>query len=327
MSRALVRNTWLRPRPYLLYLKPTARCDLRCKICQRWQEPARTSEELSTAELRAVLALFRKLGAAIMVAWGGEPLLRQDMGDIFQAAKELGYRTSMCTNGRQLAQRVDHVMPWLDTLLCSLDGYGQTHDRARGRDGLFDQVVAGLKLARRHTDTRIKIWAALNRQNLADIEPLAELARELGIWIEYFPIARVPGYNDALVLETSELRDAFERVLALQRAGYPVWNRRDVLVKMRDDVPFRCNFGRIALQVDHRGWVHSCEDPDGSPLHTWGRWDVVDWPELFRSPRFAAAQDVLSRCGKCRLPCVVELGDSLAAAYAGMFWQSLTRSD
>ena len=53
MSHALVRNTWLNPRPYLLYLKPTARCDLRCQICQRWQEPAHASEEISTDELRA----------------------------------------------------------------------------------------------------------------------------------------------------------------------------------------------------------------------------------------------------------------------------------
>jgi len=32
------RELWLHRRPFLLYLKPTPRCDCRCLTCNRWEE-------------------------------------------------------------------------------------------------------------------------------------------------------------------------------------------------------------------------------------------------------------------------------------------------
>lgn len=316
-------NTWISPRPSLLFLKPTARCDLRCRICRRWQDPSRLDEELGLDEIRSLLARFRALGASVFIVWGGEPLLRSDLGEILKAARMLGFRTSVCTSAGRLEQRADELMPWLDTLLCSLDGAGDTHDRVRGVDGLFDRVVKGIRAARRWPGARIKLWASLHRESVGDLEAIARLARELGVYAEYFPIGRVPGYNDDLVLDAAELHDAFDRVMALRDAGYPVWNSDTVLRKMRDDVPFRCNFGRLALHVDHRGIVQSCEEPDGTPIHAWGRWDEVDWESLFRSPEYRRACEQMSHCGRCRLPCVMELSDNLVAAYGELFVQSL----
>jgi MoaA/NifB/PqqE/SkfB family radical SAM enzyme len=326
MGSSLIRNTWIAPRPYLLYFKPTDRCDCRCRTCDRWQRPSQQNNELSTDEVRVLLARFRALGATVLVLWGGEPLMREDLGEILTEAKALGYRTSMCTNGRLLHRRAGEVLPHLDTVLCSLDGFGVRHDQQRGIDGLFERVVEGLKSARENPRMRVKIWASVHAENLDDLEPLARLARDLGVWVEYFPIARVPAHNDALVLEAEGLEGAFARVLELKRAGYPVWNSERSIVKVRDSHELRCNFGRIALQVDSAGHVHSCEAPDGTALHSWGRYDAVDWEQRFRSKEFAAAREQLSHCDLCRLPCVVELSDGLVSAYAEMFWQSVTKA-
>jgi MoaA/NifB/PqqE/SkfB family radical SAM enzyme len=325
MGSSLIRSTWIAPRPYLLYFKPTDRCDCRCRTCDRWQRPSRAEEELSTDEVRDLLARFRALGASVLVLWGGEPLLREDLGEILRSAKRLGYRTSMCTNARMLHRKAGEILPQLDTVLCSLDGFGANHDRQRGIDGLFDCVVEGLKAARGNPGMRVKIWASVHAENLDDLESLAQLAKELGVWVEYFPVARVPGHNDALVLGAEGLKGAFRRVLDLKRAGFPVWNSERSILKVRDSHALRCNFGRIALQVDSAGQVHSCEAPDGSPLHPWGRYDAVDWDVLFRSEEFASAREQLSHCDLCRLPCVVELSDGLMSAYWEMFWQSVTK--
>ncbi len=294
-------------------------------MCTRWQRPSRTSDELTTEQVHDVLTRFRDLGSTVLVLWGGEPTLRTDLGPILHRAKDLGYRTSMCTNAGSLHRKHAEVLPHLDTLLCSLDGFGANHDRLRGVDGLFDRVVLALRTARNYERLRVKIWASLHTQNVDDIEPIARLARDEGVWVEYFPVARVPGYNDAMVLDAHGLRDAFGRVLALKKAGYPVWSSSSSIIKVRDSAPMRCNFGRIALQVDHRGHVYSCEDPDGTPMHSWGRYDQVDWEALFASHAFARAREELATCGKCRLPCVVELSDGLISSYATMFWQSVTR--
>lgn len=326
MGHSLVQSTWISPRPYLLYMKPTDRCDARCRTCTRWQHPSRPAEELTTGQVHEVLERFRKLGATVLVLWGGEPTLRSDLGEILAGAKTLGYRTSMCTNGNSLARKAETILPHLDTLLCSLDGFGANHDEQRGVKGMFDRVVAGIGAARAYPAMRVKIWASLHKQNLDDIEPIAKLAKELGVWVEYFPVARVAGHNDGLVLDADGTREAFSRVLAAKRAGYPVWSSEASIIKVRDSRALRCNFGRIALQVDHRGFVYSCEDPDGTPMHPWGRYDLVDWEGLFRSSEFAEAREKLAHCGKCQLPCVVELSDGLLPAYAEMFWQSVTRA-
>jgi MoaA/NifB/PqqE/SkfB family radical SAM enzyme len=325
MSYEVVHNTWIAPRPYIVYIKPTARCDCRCRICKRWQAPSDKSEEMSTEQFFDVMKLFRGFGASVLVAWGGEPLLRSDIADLFREAKRLGYRTSMCTNGRQLAKKADEVMPWLDTVLCSLDGYGPNHDAARGVDGVFERMLEGIRAAKRFEGKRIKIWASLHNDNYGDIEPIAKLAQELGVWVDFFPVATVEGHNDAMILDREGRARAFEKVIELKRAGYPIWNFDAVLRKMRDSAPFRCNFGQLALQVDHRGYVASCENPDGSPLYPWGRYDEIDWRGLFASERFRAARADLAQCGKCRMPCVMEMSDSLVASYASQFARSLVK--
>ena len=218
------------------------------------------------------------------------------------------------------------MIPHLDTVLCSLDGFGSNHDRLRGVEGLFERAVEGIKVARNKPGMRVKMWVSVHRENLDDLESIAQLARDLGVWAEYFPVAHIPGHNDTIVLDADGLKCAFERVLQLKRVGYPVWNSERSLIKVRDSRPLRCNFGRIALQVDCTGHVHSCEAPDGTPLHPWGRYDQVDWKALFASDLFASARDQLSNCGLCKLPCVVELSDGLLAAYAEMFWQSVTKN-
>ena len=325
MSLALARSALLAPRPFLLYLKPTARCDLRCAICNRWKESSSTEEELSLDEIKRVLAKFRAAGAEIVTLWGGEPTLRRDLPEILAEAKRLGMRTSMCTNCNSLAKKADAVLPNLDTLLCSLDGYGETHDAQRGVPGLFDRVMAALAEAKRFPHLRLKIWATVHTRNAGQQERLAQLAREHGAWIEFFPVSRIPGYNNATVPDAAMLAEVFAEVARLKRAGYPVWNADRVIDKMARNAPFRCNFGHASIHMDHKGTVYSCEDPAGTPIHVWGPLAGIDLEELYASAEFKAVAKRLESCGRCRLPCVVELADNLTADLGSMFLQSLTR--
>jgi MoaA/NifB/PqqE/SkfB family radical SAM enzyme len=325
MSLALARSALVQPRPFLFYLKPTARCDLRCAICNRWQETSSSEEELSLDEIRSVLAKFHAAGAQILTLWGGEPTLRRDLPEILAEAKRLGMRTSMCTNCNSLAKKADAILPNLDTLLCSLDGYGETHDAQRGVPGLFERVLAALAAAQRFPHLRLKIWATVHTRNAGQQEKLAQLAKDHGAWIEFFPVSPIPGYNNETVPSDSLLAEVFDEVARLKRAGYPIWNADRVIDKMARNAPFKCNFGRAAIHMDHKGTLYSCEDPAGTPIHVWGPHADFDPTRLYASPEFKAVSKRLESCGRCRLPCVVELADNLTADLADMFLQSVTR--
>jgi MoaA/NifB/PqqE/SkfB family radical SAM enzyme len=325
MSLALARSALLKPRPFLFYFKPTARCDLRCAICNRWQESSSSEDELSLDEIKRVLVKFRAAGAEILTMWGGEPTLRRDLPEILAEAKRLGLRTSMCTNCNSLAKKADSILPNLDTLLCSLDGYGETHDAQRGVPGLFDRVMAALAEAKRFPHVRLKIWATVHTRNAGQYERLAQLAKEHGAWIEFFPVSPIAGYNNATVPDAAMLREAFSEIARLKGAGYPIWNADRVIDKMARNAPFRCNFGHASITMDHTGRVYSCEDPAGTPLHVWGPHASIDLPKLYASAEFRAVAKRLESCDRCRLPCVVELADNLTVDLASMFVQSIAR--
>lgn len=310
----IARGAWLTRRPFLLYLKPTARCDCRCSICDRWQRPSRPSDELSLGEIKELLGRLRRAGAAVLTLWGGEPLLRDDLGAILRHAKALGFRTSLCTNGGKLAERASEIVRYLDVLLCSLDAFGARHDELRGVRGLFDRAVRGLEAAADVPSCDVRIWAVVHRESRTDVRKLAALARELGVGLEAFPLSPIAGHNDGLLLTAEARREAFREIALLGARGYPIRNPPRSLELMAAGEPFRCNFPRIAIHVDERGTLHSCEDPRGAPLRAWGKALELDPVELYRSREYQRGVKALAGCTRCLLPCVAELAGPLPRA-------------
>ncbi len=323
LTREIAIGAWVKPRPFLLYLKPTARCDLRCEICNRWKQQADSSRELSLAEIEEILVKFRRAGSVVLTLWGGEPTLRRDLPDILAMAKGMGLRTSMCSNCNALYRKAERIVPHLDVLLCSLDGLGEVHDEMRGVRGLFRRVVRSIEAARRFDHCDVKVWATVHSRNLHQIEDLAVFAREMGVGIEYFPVSPIGEYNDGTLPDRAALRDVFDHVQALKARGFPIRNPDRVLDIMGSSRPFSCNFGRIAIHLDHEGNVYSCEDPEGNPLFSWGHHSSFDPMAVFDSELFEKVSTGLRRCNKCRLPCSVELAGNLPVALAGMFRRSI----
>jgi MoaA/NifB/PqqE/SkfB family radical SAM enzyme len=315
----LARNALITRRPFLLYLKPTARCNLRCDCCSRWQSDDGPTEEITLDDIRLLLHKFRKAGCSVLTLWGGEPTLRSDLSEILSTAKALGFRTAMCTNCYLLPRHAEAILPHLDVLLCSLDGYGATHDELRATSGLFDTVMESIELSAAYPSCRAKIWASIQRNTVDQVDDLANLAQRLAVGIEFFPISLIAGYNDAIVPLPQHLEAAFGRAIELKRQGLPITNPDRALQIMRTGAFFPCNYPKIAISVDHRGAVYTCEDPDGNHLHCWGDHHRFEPDETFSSPEFRRVVTSLRQCNLCRLPCMVELSGSIMRGLMSAF--------
>jgi MoaA/NifB/PqqE/SkfB family radical SAM enzyme len=137
------------------------RCNARCGMCDSWRmKPGR---EMTAREAGEV---FTRIGALDAVRLtGGEPFLREDLGDI---AEEVMRASSpalvhVTTNGSfpdraaRLHERFSR--PRRLFFLVSLDGLEEEHDRSRGEDASFARAMAtvetlvarGARVAVNHT--------------------------------------------------------------------------------------------------------------------------------------------------------------------------------
>ncbi|MBA2747873.1 MAG: radical SAM protein [Tatlockia sp.] len=160
----------------------TYRCNARCHFCNIWAlEPPKEADYQTIAHN---LVDLRKLGVNYIDFTGGEPLLRADVGQIYQEAKRLGFMTSMTTNTILYPKKAKEVQGLVDFLNFSLDGAdAETHDRSRGVR-LFDTLVESVKIAQSLGEYPV-LNHTVTAQNYERIDEIGELGLRLGarVWL------------------------------------------------------------------------------------------------------------------------------------------------
>ncbi|MCP4605817.1 MAG: radical SAM protein [Proteobacteria bacterium] len=297
-------------RPVILYHKPTASCDCRCRFCDVWINQQAVDDVLPVEEGLRLIDQAERADMSMYVAWGGEPLLAEALPNWLRRAWDYGMRTVVCTSGSRLTERAAEIGPVTERLLLSVDGVGQKHDRLRGRPGLFAKMVAGLNEYKKYGHEVI-IWSHINRDNSDQIEEILRLAKEHKIGVEFFPTARIEGFNEKIILSGTELKDVFARIMAAKRRGWPVLNTFYTLQLMGSNRPFVCNTPQLSVQVAADGNVYACESRVIAGLEAYGHIDDLDLESLFASQKFKDTCRDLRACNACRLPCVADMSDNL----------------
>ncbi len=190
------------------------RCNLTCAHCYSTSTDKDFAGELTTAEVKAVMADLRAYGVPVLILSGGEPLMRPDLFELAHHAKSLGFYLALSTNGTLIDEAL--VAPiaavGFDYLGISLDGLALTHDVFRRRQGAFDASLQALRLCR---DAGLKVGMrfTLARDNARDLPALLDLMAEEGIHKFYLSHLNYAGRGnknkdkDALVGMTREAMD------------------------------------------------------------------------------------------------------------------------
>lgn len=127
------------PKPLSAVFVVTNRCNLTCKYCN---SPFMTDRELSLAEIEKLFDNLRATGIFRLGLTGGEPLLREDIGEIVELAKQRKFFLSMNSN-LLLYHEKHHIFNDVDFVFTSLDGPAEAHEKNRGR-GSFEGVLNGI---------------------------------------------------------------------------------------------------------------------------------------------------------------------------------------
>jgi len=261
------------PRPYTLVAELTYRCPLRCTYCSNPLSFAQHSSELDTAAWKRVLVDAEELGIVQFNLSGGEPLLRDDLGELVAQARALDLYTNLITSGIPLARErlVGLRAAGLDNLQLSIqDVSAEASDRIAGRKSFERklEVAAWVK----ELGIPLTLNIVLHRDNLDRVAEAIALAEKLGADRLELANAQYLGWalvNRAALLPTREQLD-HAREIALD-ARDRLKGRMEVLFVIPDyysEYPPACMDGwaRRFVLVTPDGLVLPCHAAHALPL-------------------------------------------------------------
>jgi MoaA/NifB/PqqE/SkfB family radical SAM enzyme len=188
-------------------------------MCPFWK---RSSKDSSIEREKAILRRIYDSGACGIAFEGGEPLLRNDLGEILAFSRLLPLHTSLVTNGTLLESRIDEIASYINGVVyVSLDGLEKTHDTIRGLSGCFRKAVRGIIASREKVSVTIN--TTIMAENIHEIEDLVKLAKELDIKTSV-AVAHEYCNTKASAPAGHEIREIAGKLVEMKKKGYPLVN-------------------------------------------------------------------------------------------------------
>ena len=264
------------PRAWNLVAELTYRCPLRCVYCSNPLDFGTVADGLDAGAWSGVFAEAAALGVVHVGLTGGEPSVRRDLEEIVAGAARAGLHPHLVTAGTALPE--ERLQALRGAGLRSVQLSLQDVDEAAS-DEIAGQSFFGRKIACARDVRRIGLPLTLNvvlhRRNLARVEALVALARELDA--DRLELANVQLHGFALVNQRSllparaQLLEAAARVREERRRSA----RPEILFVLPDwhaDRPKPCmgGWGARTLVVDPSGRVLPCHGAAALPgLEFW----------------------------------------------------------
>lgn len=179
----------------------TARCNFHCPMCYVHldaKDIAAKGQELTAAQWIDLARQAKERGMMFVLLTGGEPFVRKDFFEIYDAIKSMGLMVSINTNGSLLEGEIrQHLIdnPPFRVNVSLYGGCRETYRTMCGQDA-FDRVVNNIKaLQAAGIDVRINL--SITPYNKQDIQKIYAVAQNLGLHIKgtsyMYPPIRVNG--------------------------------------------------------------------------------------------------------------------------------------
>ncbi len=281
-----------------LILFVTNRCNLKCYFCC-YKDSLNSTGDLPLSDFEKMAKSIPRLKSLLIS--GGEPFLREDLFDIISLfIKHTGTRfISIPNNGfftdrvlkmtRSFLQKEKHAFL---TLLFSVDGFAETHDKIRGMKGSHEKAMTSvremLKIRDEFPNVRVTITTVACEENMSELEDWVEHVKKTFPTLDYhnMELSRVGMPNVDAIPNIRKINDRFQEVYrkvsqyyTMERKEnhvYPFFSQTlarllirsfdllrmdiyDKLVNKKQDWPFACLAGKTIAVVDANGDFRACE--------------------------------------------------------------------
>ncbi|MFA5062561.1 MAG: radical SAM protein [Candidatus Omnitrophota bacterium] len=234
------------------------RCSRSCIYCSRWKT---ATGEMENNEILGVIDELAKMGTRVIIFSGGEPLLRDNIGEIISYCRSKGIFTGLTSNGDLVERKINEIKE-LNVLKLSLDGPEEIHDFLRGK-GSFDKVMEAVEAAKK-VGIPVKFNTTLTRYNIGCIDFLLAKAEELDIQIKFQPVSHVHAPDrdiSDLLPEANKYQETISRLIYLKKRNPYIINSTSALkylYALPKGKKINCYAGRIICCIMPDGRVAPC---------------------------------------------------------------------
>lgn len=302
-------------RPFILSHLVTLRCDMRCPTCL-WRD--NTRPEFSTEQAKALYSDAARAGFVALALWGGEPLLRKDIGELVRHSKGEGLMNLMVTSGYLLPGKIHEVAPHMDQIILSLDHPDPlVHDKMRGIPGTHQRVLESIRAIQKdYPGVVLTINCVVSKLNSGRIGDMIELAHGLEVPISFCAMTTGRMTADGpektkepISLGGEEMSRTYRLILDRKKQGYKIFNSvkyLETFINGKRSHP--CHYPKVYMVVSSDGTIERCTNVD-APVADLARDRIGD---VLASEEFRRFQAEAEGCWNCNA------ATSMDASY---FWE------
>lgn len=262
----LLANLLKIKKPLSIWITLTNRCTSNCIYCDF---PFRKTKELTTKQIFNLVGQLKKIGTRHINLYGGEPLLRDDIGKIINYIKSKDIFISMSTNGHLVPSKIQEIKN-VDLVLLSLDGPEDVHDFHRGK-GSFKKTIRAIEILKQFN---IPIWTTtvLTQKNIGYLDYILDFAKKHSLLTNYNLLNIFPLYKKSkkLLPTNEEYRKVIKKLYNEKRNNAPIgssftlldhlfyWDDYSKYQKFVKKPKIKCLAGKFYCYIDTDGTVYPC---------------------------------------------------------------------
>ncbi len=289
----------------------TRKCNYRCRGCNVWTE--QDDKELTADEIKRGLDILRKMGIVEVVFSGGDPLLREDIGEIIDYATK-HFITTVYDNGSMAAQKVD-VLRNVDFAAISFDSLDPAKmDYIKGVKNSYEKAVQSVEVLKKE-GVNVAVTPTISQLNIGEIVDLTNHFTGQGIPVWYclysydlnpdekqlFRIGK--SVDEFVITDKQAMVDLCDQLLKMKKTNKLILVTDKLLKAMRsiyaeDHRIWNCKALDDFFIVDHMGRVGGCHGHNfvGS---------IFDLPEKWKSKEFQTLRQTYRQCQQCTYLCYI----------------------